>query len=87
MRVCGLSSSLYEYTTTLHSVCCPSAGVREVTLCKDSKGKCGISFFSQSKGVFVVFVSKGSPASMAGIRFGDQILAVSNSAYGYNCCI
>ena len=53
------------------------AGVREVTLCKDQKGKCGISFFSQSKGVFVVFVSKGSPAAMAGIRFGDQILAVS----------
>ena len=53
------------------------AGVREVTVCKDQKGKCGISFFSQSKGVFVVFVAKGSPAAMAGIRFGDQILTVS----------
>ena len=59
---------------------CPVSptGVREVTVCKDQKGKCGISFFAQSKGVFVVFVSKGSPAAMAGIRFGDQILTVSH---------
>lgn len=49
-----------------------------MTVCKDQKGKCGISFFSQSKGVFVVFVAKGSPAAMAGIRFGDQILTVSH---------
>ena len=50
-----------------------------MTVCKDKKGKCGMSFFSQSKGVFVVFVAKGSPAAMAGIRFGDQILTVSYS--------
>jgi len=52
-------------------------GVREVTICKNQKGKCGISFFAQSKGVFVVFVAKGSPAAMAGIRFGDQILTIN----------
>ncbi len=52
-------------------------GVREVTLCKDAKGKCGVSFFSVSKGVFVCFVANGSPAAMAGLRFGDQILMVS----------
>ena len=70
-----LSVLLTTCMLTIFYYLCP--GVREVTLCKDQKGKCGISFFSQSKGVFVVFVSKGSPAAMAGIRFGDQILAVS----------
>ncbi len=53
------------------------AGVREVTLCKDAKGRCGMSLFSVSKGVFVCFVAGGSPAAMAGLRFGDQILTVS----------
>ena len=52
-------------------------GVREVVLCKDQKGKCGISLFHVNKGVFVCFVAKGSPAAMAGVRFGDQILTVS----------
>ncbi|XP_064382643.1 syntenin-1-like [Halichondria panicea] len=52
-------------------------GVREITLCKDGKGKCGLSLFSVSKGVFVCFVAKGSPASMAGLRFGDQILMIN----------
>ena len=53
-----------------------SPGVREVILCKDAKGKCGISMYSVNKGVFVCFVQKGSPAAMAGVRFGDQILTV-----------
>lgn len=52
-------------------------GVREVIMCKDQKGKCGLSLFSVSKGVFVCFVAKGSPAAMAGLRFGDQILAIN----------
>ncbi len=54
--------------------------MREVILCKDGKdgkGKCGVSLHSVSKGVFVCFVQKGSPAAMAGLRFGDQILTVS----------
>ena len=58
-------------------IVCVPAGVREVVLCKDQKGKCGVSLFSVSKGVFVCFVGKGTPASMAGLRFGDQILSVS----------
>lgn len=53
------------------------SGVREVVLCKDAKGKCGVSFFAVSKGVFVCFVQKASPAAVAGLRFGDQILMVS----------
>lgn len=52
-------------------------GVREVILCKDQKGKCGLSVFAASKGVFVCFVAKGSPAAMGGLRFGDQILAIN----------
>ena len=55
----------------------PLTGVREVVLCKDHKGKCGVSLFHVNKGVFVCFVAKGSAASMAGVRFGDQILTVS----------
>lgn len=52
-------------------------GVREVILCKDQKGKCGLSMFAASKGVFVCFVAKGSPAAIGGLRFGDQILAIN----------
>jgi syntenin-1 len=52
-------------------------GVREVIVCKDQKGKCGLSMFAVNKGVFVCFVAKGSPASMAGLRFGDQILTIN----------
>jgi len=47
-----------------------------VVLCKDAKGKCGVSFHAVNKGIFVCFVQKGSPAAMAGVRFGDQILTV-----------
>ena len=54
----------------------PLAGVREVVVCKDGSGKVGISFFAESKGVFVCYVKTGSPGAMAGLRFGDQILQV-----------
>ena len=53
------------------------SGIREVTLCKDKKGIIGMCVNSESKGVFVVMVKKESPAAMAGLRFGDQILTVS----------
>ena len=68
---------LIQVVTSSANDCCVCVGVREITLCKDGKGKCGLSLFSVSKGVFVCFVAKGSPASMAGLRFGDQILMVS----------
>jgi syntenin-1 len=51
-------------------------GVREVVVCKDGSGKVGVSFFAESKGVFVCYVKTGSPAAMAGLRFGDQILQI-----------
>ncbi|KAL5456897.1 hypothetical protein EMCRGX_G034124 [Ephydatia muelleri] len=60
-------------------------GVREVVLCKDQKGKCGLSVFAASKGVFVSFVAKGSPAAIGGLRFGDQILAINGEVVaGYS---
>ncbi len=49
-------------------------------LCKDQKGICGVSFHAESKGIFVCFVKKGSPAAMAGVRFGDQILMINGTA-------
>ena len=60
-------------------------GVREVVLCKDAKGKCGISFHSQSKGVFVCYVQKDSAAAIAGLRFGDQVLQINGEVIaGYS---
>jgi len=52
-------------------------GVREVTLCKDGEGKIGLRVRAINKGVFVAFVYKESPAAMAGLRFGDQILQIN----------
>ena len=54
-----------------------------MVLCKDAKGKCGVSFHAASKGVFVCFVQKNSPAAMGGVRFGDQILTVSLGGVRY----
>ena len=47
-----------------------------MVICKDAKGKCGVSLFSVNKGVFVCYVAGGSPAALGGLRFGDQILTV-----------
>ena len=52
------------------------AGVHEVTLCKDAKGRCGISLHPVNKGIFVCFIQRDSPAALSGLRFGDQILLV-----------
>lgn len=51
-------------------------GVREVILCKDGKGLIGLRIRSLNKGLFIAFVHKESPASLAGLRFGDQILQI-----------
>lgn len=53
-------------------------GIRELVLCKDKKGTIGMCVMSISKGVFVAMVQKDSPAAMAGLRFGDQILSVND---------
>ncbi|KAA3678451.1 syntenin-1 [Paragonimus westermani] len=51
-------------------------GVRRAVLCKDTMGKVGVQLVDVDNGVFVSFVRTGSPAAMAGLRFGDQILSI-----------
>lgn len=55
-----------------------SHGIRELTLCKDAKGKVGLRVQPINKGVFVILVQKGTPAALAGLRFGDQILMIDD---------
>lgn len=54
--------------------------IRQVVLCKDKDGKCGLRLHSVNNGVFVCYVSANSPAALAGLRFGDQILEINNIA-------
>lgn len=54
-------------------------GIRELILCKDGKGKVGLRVQAINKGIFVCVVVKDSPAAMAGLRFGDQILQVNGT--------
>ena len=52
-------------------------GIRQVVVCKDQDGKVGIRVQHVDKGVFVSLVTRNSPASMAGLRFGDQIIQIN----------
>ncbi|KAG8447228.1 hypothetical protein GDO86_014623 [Hymenochirus boettgeri] len=52
-------------------------GIREVTACKDENGKIGLRLRSVDKGVFVQLVQTNSPASLVGLRFGDQVLQIN----------
>lgn len=52
-------------------------GVREVILCKNQKGIIGLRVRSVNKGLFVALVHEETPASMGGLRFGDQILQIN----------
>ena len=51
-----------------------SHSVREVVLCKDGSGRVGLRLRAVDNGVFVQFVAAGSPAALARVRFGDQLL-------------
>jgi len=53
-------------------------GIRQVVLCRDGDGKVGLRVKAIDKGIFVALVAKGSPASMGGLKFGDQILQINN---------
>lgn len=55
-------------------------GVRPVMLAKGADGKIGIAPVSIDNGIFVGFVWKDSAAALAGIRFGDQVLAVNGTS-------
>ncbi|XP_058447125.1 syntenin-1-like [Malaya genurostris] len=54
-------------------------GIRELVLCKGSDKKVGLRAQSINNGVFVALVVKNSPAAMAGLRFGDQILQINGT--------
>ncbi|XP_066576196.1 syntenin-1 isoform X2 [Amia ocellicauda] len=56
-------------------------GIREVILCKDMEGKIGMRLKSVDNGVFVQLVQANTPAALAGLRFGDQLLQIN----GENC--
>ncbi|KAM5246315.1 syntenin-2 [Ctenodactylus gundi] len=49
-------------------------GVREIHLCKDERGKTGLRLRAVDKGLFVQLVQANTPASLVGLRFGDQVL-------------
>ncbi|KAE8574290.1 hypothetical protein XENTR_v10003362 [Xenopus tropicalis] len=55
-------------------------GVREVTLCKDQQGKVGLRLRAIDKGIFVQLVQANTPASLVGLRFGDQVLQVDGAS-------
>ena len=60
-------------------------GVREVIACKGPDGKVGLRVRAINKGVFISFVQAGSAASLAGLRFGDQILQINGETLaGYD---
>jgi len=54
-------------------------GVREVTLCKGADQKLGMRLKSINNAIFVVLVAQGSPAALAGLRFGDQMLQINET--------
>ncbi|XP_078543396.1 syntenin-1 [Lissotriton helveticus] len=56
-------------------------GVREVILCKDQDGKIGLRLKSVDNGIFIQLVQANSPASLVGMKFGDQVLQIN----GENC--
>ncbi|XP_077299369.1 syntenin-1-like [Arctopsyche grandis] len=54
-------------------------GVRQVQLCKDAEGKVGLRLRAVNNGMFICLVMKNTPAALAGLRFGDQILEINNT--------
>lgn len=46
-----------------------------------ASGLISLSFFTPSQGIFIQLVQANSPAALAGLRFGDQVLQIN----GQNC--
>lgn len=49
----------------------------QLIICKDKDNKVGIRVRSINNGVFICLVVENSPAALAGLRFGDQILQIN----------
>lgn len=64
-------SLAYSATKVTHNL-------RELTLCKDKDGKIGLRLRAVNNGLFVCLVIKTSPAALAGLRFGDQIIRIND---------
>ncbi|GBP21905.1 Syntenin-1 [Eumeta japonica] len=77
--VWAMTVMLYAQSTTLQKAIVSQA-IRQVVLCKDGDGKVGVRLHSVNNGVFVCYVAAGSPAALAGLRFGDQVLEINNIA-------
>ncbi|XP_050078091.1 syntenin-1-like [Anopheles maculipalpis] len=54
-------------------------GIRELIMCKGADKKVGLRVQAINKGIFVCVVVKNSPAALAGLRFGDQILQINGT--------
>ncbi|XP_049288752.1 syntenin-1-like [Anopheles funestus] len=54
-------------------------GIRELIMCKGADKKVGLRVQAINKGIFVCVVVKNSPAALAGLRFGDQILQINGA--------
>ncbi|XP_041976947.1 syntenin-1-like [Aricia agestis] len=74
---CNMVAPISSQSLTLPKAAVTNA-IRQVTLCKDRDGKCGLRLHAVSGGVFVCCVAAGSPAALAGLRFGDQVLEINN---------
>ncbi|CAL9703687.1 unnamed protein product [Knipowitschia caucasica] len=60
-------------------------GIREVILCKDQDGRVGLRLRAVDNGVFIQLVQANSPAALAGLRFGDQVLQINGqNVAGWN---
>ncbi|KAM3963501.1 syntenin-1 [Aphomia sociella] len=75
--VANLIAPLSSQSLTIQKATVTQA-IRQVVLCKDKDGKCGLRLHSVNNGVFVCHVATGSPAALAGLRFGDQVLEINN---------
>lgn len=51
-------------------------GLRQVILYKNQQGKIGLSFQIIDMGLFVSLVEKESAGALAGVRFGEQLIAI-----------
>lgn len=56
-------------------------GTCEVILCQDPGGKIGLGSKSVDNGIFVQLVQANSPASLVGLRFGDQVVQVNEELH------